>query len=252
MKTFLCGPDISDQQLLTVASYSIVAPSVHDFNNHTHSPDDMANHSLFDCKFCDESFGSLAEVMTHNKLIHTNNVQHCYNFLENICLYGDDCWFLHSESLQVSEPTFECKFCQQKFKTKNSLRKQMKLLHIQMVPACKSENECKFDPKNCWFVHQNDIDITYYNARIEDQRKSQNTDMEWKNENIPLSKYERNSTKLKFIWHMIIKNIENKTYDHDKTLSMGKIVIRIKIQWKKILKNDTILTYSEGWIFVYI
>ena len=29
---------------------------VHDFNNHTHSPEDMANHSLFDCKFCEESF----------------------------------------------------------------------------------------------------------------------------------------------------------------------------------------------------
>ena len=146
--------------------------------NHTHSPDDMANHSLFDCKFCDESFGSLAEVMTHNKLIHTNNVQHCYNFLENICLYGDDCWFLHSESLQVAEPTFKCKFCEQKFRTKNSLMKHMKLLHIQMVSKCKSENECKFDPKNCWFVHQNDIEIAYHNAKIEDQRKNQINDME--------------------------------------------------------------------------
>ena len=28
-----------------------LADCVHDFNNHTHSPDDMANHSLFDCTF---------------------------------------------------------------------------------------------------------------------------------------------------------------------------------------------------------
>ena len=75
---------------------------------------------FLDCRFCDESFVTFSEVMKHSKLIHTNNVQHCYNFLENICLYGDDCWFIHSESHQVSEPSFKCKFCEQKFKTKNS------------------------------------------------------------------------------------------------------------------------------------
>ena len=149
-----------------------LADCVHDFNDHTHSSDDMASeeNSNFNYRFCDESFETLTEVMKHNKLSHTNNVQHCSNFLENICLYGDDCWFLHSESHQVSEPTFRCKFCEQKFKTRNSVRKHMKLLHIQMVPKCKSENECKFDPKNCWFVHKNDIEIAYHNAKIEDQK----------------------------------------------------------------------------------
>ena len=70
-----------------------LADCVHDFNNHTHSPDDMANHSLFDCKFCDESFGTLEEVMQHNKVNHTSNVQGCCNFLENCCWYGaNDCF----------------------------------------------------------------------------------------------------------------------------------------------------------------
>ena len=82
-----------------------LADCVHDFNDHTHSSDDMESeeNSLFDCRFCDKSFETLAEVMKHNKLTHTNNVQHCSNFLENICLYGDNCWFLHSESERILE-----------------------------------------------------------------------------------------------------------------------------------------------------
>ena len=54
----------------------------------------------------------------------------------------------------------------------------MKLLHIQMVPKCKSENECKCDHKKCWFIHQNDIEIAYYNAKNVDQRKNKIHDME--------------------------------------------------------------------------
>ena len=146
-----------------------LADCVHDFNNHTHSSDDMESdeNTLFNCRFCDESFETLKEVMKHNKLTHTNNVQHCSNFLENICLYGDNCWFLHSESEKISEPSFKCKFCEKKFKTNNSLREHMKTSHIQLVAKCKNENECKFDPRKCWFVHQQDIEMAYFNAKNE-------------------------------------------------------------------------------------
>ena len=109
--------------------------------------------------------------MKHNKLTHTNNVQHCSNFLENICLYGDNCWFLHSEPERISEPSFKCKFCEKKFKTNNSLREHMKTSHIQLVAKCKNENECKFDPRKCWFVHQQDIEMAYFNAKNEDLSK---------------------------------------------------------------------------------
>ena len=148
-----------------------LADCVHDFNNHTHSSDDMENeeNSLFNCRFCDESFGTLKEVMKHNKLSHTNNVQHCSNFLENICLYGDNCWFLHSESEKISEPSFKCKFCEKKFKTNNSLREHMKKSHIQLVAKCKNENDCKFEPSKCWFVHQHDIEMANFNAKNEGQ-----------------------------------------------------------------------------------
>ena len=122
-----------------------LADCVHDFNNHTHSSDDMDNeeNSLFNCRFCDESCETLKQVMKHNKLSHTNNVQHCSNFLENICLYGDNCWFLHSDSEKLSEPSFKCKFCEKNFKTHNSLREHMKTSHIQLEAKCKNENKCK-------------------------------------------------------------------------------------------------------------
>ena len=47
-----------------------LANCVHDFNDHTHSQDDLESeeNSQVDCKFCDESFGTLEEVMQHNKV----------------------------------------------------------------------------------------------------------------------------------------------------------------------------------------
>ena len=64
-----------------------LADCIHDFNDHTHSSDDLENPnmSLFNCNFCDESFKNLSDVMKHNKLKHTSSVQHCKQFLENIC-----------------------------------------------------------------------------------------------------------------------------------------------------------------------
>lgn len=151
-----------------------LADCVHDFNDHTHSQGDLEieENSLFKCRFCDETLETLAEVMYHNKVNHTSNVQDCINFLENSCWYGDKCWFLHRESLQNSEPSFKCKFCEQKFRNRNLLIDHMKLLHIQFVPKCKSEGDCKFYSRKCWFVHQEEIEIAYLNAK--NQSQSQN------------------------------------------------------------------------------
>ena len=128
---------------------------IHDFNDHTHSPEGLENlcTSLFTCKFCDDSFETLPEVMKHNRIIHTSSVQHCEQF--NICFYGDKCWFIHSESFR------------EKFRTKNNLREHMKCLHIQFVAKCKNEVECRFGPKICWFNHKEDIEIAYQNAKSE-------------------------------------------------------------------------------------
>ena len=128
----------SDKSVYFCGECDYLADCVHDFNDHTHSLDDQENedNSLLTCRFCDEIFGTLAKVMKHNKLIHTSNVQHCQNYLENICLFGDSCWFLHSETLKDSEPSFECSFCDQKFKTKNTHREHMKTFHVQYVTIC--------------------------------------------------------------------------------------------------------------------
>ena len=157
-------------QLYLCGDCDFIADCMHDFNDHTHSPEDFEDDedTLFTCNFCDESFKTLSEVMKHKKSLHTSSVQHCKQYLENDCFYGKSCWFLHSESLKNSEPRHGCNFCEAKFRTQNTLREHMKLLHFQSVSKCKSENDCKFGPRKCWFIHQENVEIAYKNAKSED------------------------------------------------------------------------------------
>ena len=64
-----------------------IADCIHDFNDHTHSPDEENENSFLTCNFCDESFETLPEVMIHNKAIHASSVQHCEKYLENGCFF---------------------------------------------------------------------------------------------------------------------------------------------------------------------
>ena len=146
-----------------------IADCIHDFNDHTHSPDEENENSLFTCNFCDERFETLPEVMIHNKAIHTGSVQHCEKYLENDCFFGKSCWFLDSESFKNSDPSFECNFCKEKFRTQNAFREHMKKLYFEKVSNCKNENECKFGPRKCWFIHQEIINIAYQNAESQGQ-----------------------------------------------------------------------------------
>ena len=148
-----------------------VADCFHDFNDHTHNPEDVDNieTSSFSFKFCDDCFRTMSEVMRHSKFVHTSSVQHCENYLKNSCLYGDNCWFLHCESFRSSEPSIKCNFCEQKCRTKNAVREHIKKFHMEKVSKCKSEDECKFGPKKCWFIHKEDIEILYQNAISQSQ-----------------------------------------------------------------------------------
>ena len=163
----------SDKEIYLCGDCDYVAECMHDFNDHTHTQDqeniENLSDSLFTCKFCDERFETLSEVMIHNRLIHTRNVQHCKQYLENSCFYGDNCWFIHSETFRNSEPTFKCNFCELKFRSQNVLREHTKLLHTQFVFNCKNEDDCKFRPKKCWFIHKEDIEIAYQSAKSEGQ-----------------------------------------------------------------------------------
>ena len=182
IQTDITNLDGASTQIYFCGECDYLADCIHDFNDHTHSSDGLENHSLslFTCNFCDESFETLQEVMKHKKNNHTNSVQHCKQFIENMCFYGDDCWFQHSESFRKSEPSFKCKFCDKKFRTHSTLRDHMKILHPQFVSNCNNSSECKFGPKKCWFLHQEDIEIAYQNAKDEDQRNDNdiNYDME--------------------------------------------------------------------------
>ena len=172
MQTDISNLDGVSSQVYFCGDCDYLADCIHDFNDHTHSSDGLANlsMSLFSCNFCDETFETLDNVMKHNKINHTSSVQHCKQFLQNICFYGDNCWFVHSESFRNSEPSFKCNFCDKKFRTQNILREHMKIFHTQFVPNCKNDNECKFGPRKCWFLHQEDIEIAYQNAKDENQR----------------------------------------------------------------------------------
>ena len=61
--------------------------------------------------------------------------------------------------------SFKCNICQQKSRTENMLREHMKLQHIQFVSNCKNEIDCRYGPKKCWFIHKEDIEIAYKNAK---------------------------------------------------------------------------------------
>ena len=154
-----------DKKVYMCGDCDYIADCIHDFNDHTHSPDE--DHEDFSCNFCNENFQTLGEVMKHNKAIHTSSVQHCRQYLENDCSFGKNCWFLHWESFKNSDPSFKCNFCEQKFRTQNAFREHMKIFHIENVSNCKNENECKFGPRKCWFIHQENIDIAYQNAKSE-------------------------------------------------------------------------------------
>ena len=78
-----------------------------------------------------------------------------------------------SETFLESEPNFKCNFCEEKCLTKIALRQHMKKLHMQSILKCKNEVECKFGRKKCWFIHQEDIEIVYHNAKSENQRRDQ-------------------------------------------------------------------------------
>ena len=86
----------------------------------------------------------------------------------------------HTMSLFTCNFCEESKFCDKKLRTHSTLRYHMKILHPQFVSNCKSSSECKFGPKKCWFLHQEDIEIAYQNAKDDDQKNDNeiNYDME--------------------------------------------------------------------------
>ena len=134
---------------------------VHCFSDHDHDPEEANEREIknFNCYYCDEIFPSKATVMRHTKISHMDKAQHCLNFLEGSCRYSENCWFLHDDDFKKSEPTFTCKYCDERFKTKTQLMHHKKTNHIEKVVRCTNENEnCKYGSENCWFLHNKKIE----------------------------------------------------------------------------------------------
>ena len=70
--------------------------------------------------------------------------------------------------------------CEEKFRTQSAFREHMKLFHFKNVANCRNEYECKYGARKCWFLHQENINIAYQNAKNEGQNNDKNTihDME--------------------------------------------------------------------------
>ena len=102
------------------------------------------------CKFCDERFASVRNLMKHKKSKHKEKIALCENYNANGCPFEDDkCWFLH---MQRNE-NFKCNICKEDFQSKSNFMKHRKTQHISMVQFCKSKKECVFKSA-CWFRHE--------------------------------------------------------------------------------------------------
>ena len=137
-----------------------VANCIHDHEDHSHDPLE------FECYHCLARFETKHLVMIHTKHNHEESVPHCVKYLETSCEFSNNCWFLHDESLRESKATFKCNFCENMFKTKYQLMRHKKIKHVQKVKMCINEKKgCKFGHEKCWFLHNENIEELYKNAK---------------------------------------------------------------------------------------
>ena len=119
--------------------------------------DSESNSTLFNCNFCEETFGSTRNLMTHKKKHHEHKLAPCRNFSAGNCHYGEAlCWFSHNEGVKNAETReANCNICGKTFSTLNHYLQHKKLEHETTVRECRNDmnNQCRFGDKNCWFIH---------------------------------------------------------------------------------------------------
>ena len=107
------------------------------------------------CNFCEYRFLDKSELMIHKKFKHAEKVNVCWDFSTGKCSRGEEsCWFLHLEKTGT-EDNFKCNFCDKNYKTLAQLLNHKKMLHEQVVPACRnySNGKCIYTNDKCWFKH---------------------------------------------------------------------------------------------------
>ena len=103
------------------------------------------------CKFCDEKFANIPNMMMHKKIKHKEKIDYCQNFNAGGCPFEDrKCWFLHTRNNEI----FKYNICEQTFSKKSQFMQHRKLHHAEMVKICKND-ECIYK-KDCWFRHEHE------------------------------------------------------------------------------------------------
>ena len=100
--------------------------------------------------------------MNHRKIKHPSN-RTCRYFLKDECVHGLDCWYSHSEPMDVdsgsnqnvSSPRgIKCPFCDQTFEDWNGLRYHKKKAHSSNVTCHRFlEGRCDKSEQQCEYKH---------------------------------------------------------------------------------------------------
>ena len=123
----------------------------YDLDGHKWSEHEEDEDGSILCKFCDETFANVGNLMKHKKLKHREKVAICLNYNENGCPYEDrKCWFLHIKNNEE----FKFNICDENFQPKSKFMKHRKNHHTEMVKFCTNNEECVFK-SSCWFRHEN-------------------------------------------------------------------------------------------------
>ena len=123
----------------------------YDLDGHIWTEHEEDEDGHINCKFCDEKFANVANLMMHKKIKHREKINSCQNFNAGGCPFQDKkCWFLHIKSNE----SFECSICDQTFSSKSHFMLHRKYQHTEMVQNCKNI-ECVFE-ESCWFRHEHE------------------------------------------------------------------------------------------------
>ena len=101
------------------------------------------------CKFCDEKFANIPNMMMHKKIKHREKIDFCQNYNAGGCPFEDKkCWFLNTRNNEMN-----CDICEQPLNTKSHFIKHRRVHYPEMLKICKND-ECIFK-SGCWFRHVN-------------------------------------------------------------------------------------------------
>ena len=80
----------------------------YDMDGHIWTEHEEDEDGKITCKFCDEKFVNVANLMKHKKVKHREKIAFCQNYNAGGCPFDDmKCWFLHIRNNE----TFECNIC---------------------------------------------------------------------------------------------------------------------------------------------